>query len=120
MTLLATMERLIEKPAIPEASDTDGGSAEASGAVEAELDDVVSAADESQDSPLRPRGAGADPIEGARILEALPPAGDIRTHFSGLTVRRTDDGELRIEAPPETAATLAAVLEGLAQVLKGL
>lgn len=78
---------------------SDGASAEASGAVEAELDGVVSAADESQDSPLRPWGAGADPIEGARISEALPPAGDIRTLFSGLTVRRTDDGGLRIEAP---------------------
>lgn len=119
-SFLATMERLIEKPAIPEAADADGASDEASGAVEAELDDVVSAADESQDSPILPGGAGADAATGARMPTALPPAGDIRTLFSGLKVHRTDDGGLRIEAPPETAATLAAVLEGLAQVLKGL
>lgn len=119
-SFLSTMERLIEKPATLDVSDVDAGSAEVSGAVEAELDDVVSAADESQDSPIRPRRPGADTAAGPLIPGALPPAGDIRTLFSGLKVRRTDDGGIRIEAPPETAATLAAVLEGLAQVLKGL
>ncbi|MDZ4804143.1 MAG: DEAD/DEAH box helicase [Candidatus Eisenbacteria bacterium] len=118
-SFLSTMERLIEKPAIPDAPDLDGASAEASGAVEAELDEVVSAADESQDSSLRPGSAGPGTAESARMPEAPPPAGDIRTLFAGLKVRRTDEGGLTIEAPPETAATLAAVLEGLAQVLKG-
>jgi hypothetical protein len=37
---------------------------------------------------------------------------------SGLTVQRTANGGLVIEAPPETASTLGALFSGMAQLLK--
>ena len=49
---------------------------------------------------------------------SLPSAGDVQELFSGLTVQRTAQGGLVIEAPPETASTLAALFAGMAQLLQ--
>jgi hypothetical protein len=37
---------------------------------------------------------------------------------AGVTVQRTASGGLVMEAPPETASTLAALFAGMAQLLK--
>jgi hypothetical protein len=63
--------------------------------VEREIEAVVTAGDESRDTP-------------ALIAPAPTPtlsATDVKGMFTGLTVRRTDRGGLVIEAPPEIAAT---------------
>jgi superfamily II DNA or RNA helicase len=107
-SFLARIERIVA-PAIaavrPGAAETsvpeDDGS-------EGEIDAVLTAADESRDRP----GATA----AAEV--PIPAAGDIQRLVSGLTVQRTGTGGLRIEAPPETAATLAALFSGMAQLLQ--
>jgi hypothetical protein len=43
---------------------------------------------------------------------------DVARLFSALKVEKTKSGGLRIEAPPEAAATLAAVFQGFAQLLQ--
>ena len=43
---------------------------------------------------------------------------DVQKLFAGLSVQRTAHGGLMIEAPPETALTLAALFAGMAQLLQ--
>ena len=76
-------------------------------AAEREIDAVVAAGDESRDAP-RPR----------RRPSRRRSARDVQRLFSGLTVQRTARGGLVIEAPPETASTLAALFSGMAQLLQ--
>ena len=73
---------------------------------EREIEALVTAGDESGDAP-----APAAP-------DATPSAADVQRLFSGLTVQRTGRGGLVIEAPPETASTLAALFGGMAQLLQ--
>ena len=73
---------------------------------EPELEEMVRAADESGDT-VRSNDAGLD----------LPDPEQVGRLLSRLDVQRTDGGGLRIEAPPEAAASLAAVLQGLASLL---
>jgi len=49
---------------------------------------------------------------------AVTASGDLSRLFADLIVERTEQGALRIEAPPETADTLAALLEGFAGALR--
>ncbi len=68
----------------------------------------MTAADESRDAPA------------PALTEPERPAlaHDVQQLFSGLTVQRTARGGLVIEAPPETASTLAALFSGMAQLLQ--
>lgn len=43
---------------------------------------------------------------------------DIQRLVSGLTIQRTAAGGLVVEAPPETASTLAALFSGMAQLFQ--
>ncbi|MEM7515571.1 MAG: hypothetical protein AAF368_01420, partial [Planctomycetota bacterium] len=69
-----------------------------------ELDALLTAADESTDV-AKPSGETPAPEE----VQAL---------FSQLVVEKTESGGLRFEAPPETAKTLAALFQGMAQALR--
>jgi len=55
--------------------------------------------------------------ESARAA-VLPSATDVKSLFSVLEIRRTERGGISIEAPPEAAATLAALFEGMASMLR--
>jgi hypothetical protein len=74
---------------------------------EREIEAVVTAGDESRDT-------GALTVQ--EPAPALSATGVMQL-FTGLTVQRTDRGGLVIEAPPETASTLAAIFSGMAQLL---
>ena len=71
---------------------------------EREIDAVMAAGDEARDGRVRAAPA--------------PSARDVQDLFSGLKVQRTAQGGLVIEAPPETASTLAALVAGMAQLLQ--
>src|SRR5262249_21512117 len=75
---------------------------------EREIEAVVAAADESRDV-VDTASASA---------QATPAAAEVQRLMSGLTVQRTAARGLVIEAPPETASTLAALFSGLAQLLQ--
>jgi superfamily II DNA or RNA helicase len=75
---------------------------------EREIDALVTAADESRDAPA---STPAEP--GSPTL-----AHDVPALLTGLTVRRTAQGGLVLEAPPETASTLAALFSSMAQLLQ--
>ena len=82
------------------------------GPQERELDGMLLAADESRDAP-----EPVEPREQAGSGDALPAAPEVRRLFSELEIRPTRSGGLRIEASAEAAATLAALFEGMAQML---
>jgi hypothetical protein len=77
---------------------------------EREIDALVRAGDESRDAP-------APTVPDAARMPS-PSATDVQRLFSGLTVQRTSRGGLVIEAPPESASTLAALFSGMAQLLQ--
>jgi hypothetical protein len=107
---LSRIERLVgpamkAAPARPEdVSVSEDDSAER--AIEA----VVAAGDESRD------GLGA----AASRPEPLPSHTDLERLVSGLRVQHTASGGLIIEAPPDTASTLAALFAGMAQLLRAV
>jgi len=73
---------------------------------------LVEAADEAEDGPDVGDGESA-PLAFAPMLAS----GAVQGLFAQLEVRPTAGRGLRIDAPPEAAATLAARLGGLAQLL---
>ena len=75
---------------------------------EHEVDAVVAAGDESRDASS----------DGTSDPQPAPSATTIERLVGGVTVRRSDSGGLIIEAPPETASTLAALFAGMAQLLQ--
>jgi SNF2 family DNA or RNA helicase len=75
---------------------------------EREIDAVVAAGDESYDAPID-APSGTAPI---------PSAADVQRMVSGVTVKRTANGGLVIEAPPEAASTLGALFSGIAALLQ--
>ncbi len=104
-SFLSRIEKIVA-PALSRAPERGAEVAEPEdGPEEREIDAVMAAGDEAGD---------------ARVPAAREPApfgGDVQTVFSGLKVRRTAQGGLVIEAPPETASTLAALFAGMAQLL---
>jgi SNF2 family DNA or RNA helicase len=92
----------VKPPELPERAEVpeEVGSAE-----EREVERVIEAADETRD----PRGE-PEP-------SALPATDAVSRLFASLQLRQTERGGLVIEAPPETAATLAALFQGAAQML---
>jgi hypothetical protein len=71
----------------------------------------LAAADESGDTEAAVEAA----VEPGRV----PSAAQIEGLFAGLSVRTSPRGGVVIEAPPEAAAALSALLEGVARLLKG-
>jgi superfamily II DNA or RNA helicase len=107
-SFLSRIERIVApaRSAAPVRSD-DVSVPEDDGA-EREIEAVVAAGDESRDAPGA-AAAASEPI--------LSPA-EIERLVSGLTVQRTANGGLLIEAPAETASTLAMLFSGMAQLLR--
>ncbi|MEW5981107.1 MAG: DEAD/DEAH box helicase [Acidobacteriota bacterium] len=99
--ILAPAMTATPSPAVAAAPPDDDG-------VDREIDAIVAAGDEASDvpAPIPPEGA------------AMPSAAGIQRLLSGLTMRPTGGGGLVIEAPPDTAATLAALFSGIAQLLQ--
>ncbi len=109
-------------------TDLDGA-----GAVDRELDELLTQADESLDpadresiAPIdrepasRPRRGGE--IDGAaeesRSASAHENGAVVRELFSGIRVHRRNDGTVSIEATRESAASLMALFEGMASLLQ--
>jgi hypothetical protein len=107
-SFLSSIERIVTPALAPApARGEDVGVSEDDGA-EREIEAVVAAGDESCDVAgiATPRA------------EPMPSAAEIQRLVSGLTVHRAASGGLIIEAPPETASTLAALFSGMAQLLQ--
>jgi hypothetical protein len=106
-SFLSRIERIVA-PAISPAPVPADISVSEDDRAEREIDAVVAAGDESLDA--------ADAA--ASGAELMPSAVEIQRLVSRLTVQRTASGGLVIEAPPETASTLAALFSGMAQLLQ--
>jgi hypothetical protein len=107
-SFLSRVERIITPADSPGHFRTVTAAAPEDDGTEREIEAVLAAGDESRDA----RGA-APPVP-----EGVPSPAEIQRLVSGLTVQRTNGGGLVIEAPPETASTLAALFAGMAQLLQ--
>jgi hypothetical protein len=107
-SFLSRIERIVAPALAPAQTRAAAVAAPEDDATEREIDAVVAAGDESRDAP----------VEAAPGPESIPSAAEIQRLVSGLTVQRTANGGLVIEAPPETASTLGALFSGMAQLLQ--
>jgi hypothetical protein len=106
-TFLSRIERIVA-PALAPAQTTAAVAGPEDDASEREIDALVAAGDESRDA------AGATAVR----PEPIPSAPEIQRLVSGLTIQRTANGGLVIEAPPQTASTLGALFLGMAQLFQ--
>jgi hypothetical protein len=102
-SFLADVEKLV--PEVPEPGGEPG---------EVSADDGAPAELAEIDEPM--------PIEAAPPMASLPAeppsiAPDVPGLFASVRVERTAGGGIRLEAPPEAAASLAALFEGMARLL---
>jgi len=88
-------------PELPKSAET----AEEDPATERELERLTA----DTDGP-EPAGTSAS---------ALPRPEEVQRLFSRLTIRKGEKGGVVIEAPEETAGTLAALFQGMAEMLRG-
>ncbi|HJL28711.1 MAG TPA: hypothetical protein RMI62_06550, partial [Polyangiaceae bacterium LLY-WYZ-15_(1-7)] len=65
--------------------------------------------------PPAPSTAPAEPTTGRGTGLATEPAREL---FRGVQVRHRPDGGLQIEADPTSAATLASLFEGMAELMR--
>ncbi|MBN2370337.1 MAG: DEAD/DEAH box helicase [Vicinamibacteria bacterium] len=111
-SFLSRLECLVEPAKAPELAAHSTEASEAESPAEPEIERVVTAADESRDVP------GEMEAPAPSLTGALPPASEIRGLFSKLAIRPGEDGGIHIDAPPEAAAGLAALFEGMARMLR--
>ena len=107
-SFLSSVERIVAPAVSPARIRTEEVSVSEDDGAERDIEAVVAAGDESCDV------AG----EAAPRAEPMASAAEIQRLVSGLTVQRTASGGLVIEAPPNTASTLAALFAGMAQLLQ--
>jgi len=116
VSFLADVEKLV--PEVPEVSGEPG---------EASADDRPAAELTGLDEPVHVEAPAAVPSLPARTPldggSAAPPqvgvdvAPDVPGLFASVRVERTAEGGIRLEAPPEAAASLAALFQGMAQLM---
>jgi len=115
-SFIGRLEQIVEPVRVPELPEYCDG-AEDTDAADREVDGMVGAADESRDVT-----GAVPPTPSIQAVSApaavLPSASDVKSLFSALEIRRTERGGVSIEAPPEAAATLAALFEGMASMLR--
>lgn len=79
----------------------------------------VSATREPGSLAVAPRPPGPGTLTGVSAAAALPDAAQLERLFSEIDIRGEKDGSLTIRAPAEAASTLAALLDGMAGLLRG-
>jgi hypothetical protein len=109
-SFMSRVERLVTPATGPAAVPAGDPSPAEEDGTDREIEATMVAADESRDA-----------VDAAVAEVAAPPpsADDIQRLFSGLSVQRTAEGGLVIEAPPAAASALAALLSGMAGLLQG-
>jgi superfamily II DNA or RNA helicase len=107
-SFISRVERIVAPATLAASARAEDVGVADDAAAEREIDEVVAAGDESADA-TRASAPGTEPMLSAHAIQRL---------LSGLSVQRTAGGGLLIEAPPETASTLAVLFSGMAQLLQ--
>jgi hypothetical protein len=81
------------------------------------VDELIDAEVRDGQADLAVPAATPPPPPALRRTAALDEP-EVRRLFSSLSIRRSDSGGVVIEAPPEAAATLGALFEGMAAMLR--
>ncbi|MHC4415261.1 MAG: DEAD/DEAH box helicase [Planctomycetota bacterium] len=116
-SFMSTVSRILERIEPPDTRTADEGVTEDEEAVERQLEETLDTSDEIDAAP-----AEAAPLVEVKPLGPAaaewPTALSLPDLFSKLNIRSTDEGGVSIDAPPEAAASLAAVFDGLASLLR--
>ncbi|MGH9407848.1 MAG: DEAD/DEAH box helicase [Vicinamibacterales bacterium] len=107
-SFLSRIGRIAASPTSPAAARAQDFSVSEDDGAERAIEAIVAAGDESSDVSGA-AAPGAEPMRSVAEVQRL---------VSRLTVQRTASGGLVIEAPPETASTLAALFSGMAQLFQ--
>jgi SNF2 family DNA or RNA helicase len=107
-SFLSRIERIVAPAISPGPARAEEVAVSEDLAAEREIESMVAAGDESRDAAIT-AAATPEPSDSAAAIQHL---------VAGVRVRRTAGGGLIIEAPPETASTLAALFSGMAQLLQ--
>jgi hypothetical protein len=107
-SFLSRIERVLDPASVPELPEKDAEE-DAPEEDQAELGDLLPPA-EALTAP------SALALAGGRAPLATSPEG-VRDLFSRIEIRPGEHGKVIIEAPPQAAATLAALFEGMARML---
>lgn len=116
------LQKLVSPVATPDLTSPPDGAAPIDAPADADVDDVVAAADETgqgvDSSP--PAASGGTTETASRVVAAVAATSpdDVRRLFSRLSIRAAEDGGVRIEAPADAASALAALFEGMASLLR--
>lgn len=123
-SFLSRIERVIEPAEVPETREEES-EFEEEVAVERELEEIVTAADETADIRVPDVAQGANggtkqkpPELRPDSIRAQASAEDVRNLFAQLQIRPQPNGGVSIEAPPEAAATLATLFEQMAKLMR--
>ena len=121
-SFLSQLERLVEPAEVPGRSTKQDGRREEADVEEddSDFEQQVGAdgGDGDSDTVAEPPTAALDRST-AGSAAATQASGDaIRDLFGAITVRQTERGGIAIEAPPEAAAALVAVFEGMTKLLR--
>jgi hypothetical protein len=114
-SFLNNVEKLVQIDGVPEAPRAIDSEAASDADLDASQDLRVTA--KQEEAALADEVPGRPPDVG-RTATSFAPRGSPAALFQSLTVDRTPDGGLRIEAPPGTAEQLAELLSGMARLLE--
>jgi hypothetical protein len=109
-SFLSRVERIVAPAISPKPARTEDINFPEDEAADCEVESTVAAADESRDAATAAT-ATREPSDSAAALQHL---------IAGVKEQRTTSGGLIIEAPPETASTLAALFAGMAELLQAV
>jgi hypothetical protein len=117
-SFLADVEKLVAEAPAPVAATAD---ATEDGEVDAPAEGGGSTTSDLETAAPAEGVPPAEPVAvpAAAAAAARAPSVPVRELFSRLSVRRTEGGGVAIEAPPEAAAELAALFEGMARLIAG-
>lgn len=123
-SFLSRLERIVARPSVPgrapSAADAEDDAPDPARALDDAIDEVVEAAEEGKDAAAEAVSAGIAERGASRAgagegggTPAPSPVGDLLAQVSFV---RGADGGVRIEAPREAAATLAALFARMADL----
>ncbi len=124
-SFLSQLERLVEPAEVPGATTKQDGRQEDAD-VEEDDPDFAQLANADPDDSVTGRPAPAVDQASVAVDQSRAPSAaatrptdeTIRELFGAITVRQTERGGIAIEAPPEAAAALVSVFEGMANLLR--
>ena len=118
-SFLAGLQKLVDAPVVPDLPATSDDDDEAEPEPEGDVQDAAPQAAPDPQASASPSASASVPATAPASASAPEAAAPVAADLlAGITVKKQPDGRMVVEAAPEAAKTLAAMLEGLAGMLR--